>query len=129
MLKTSHKPKAKEFDDSTNTMRRITKVLSSLGSNDDANGIVRGGARMFNSTTPQSTTTSVSTCAVLHARTNHAHKSCRSDVPIILLGWERHTHSTPVLPSGRKLWVAHRASTTEHHKSTTKEPTTTSHKR
>ena len=67
---------------------------------------------------------SVSPCVVLHASTNHTHKSWRSmvashgRVPV-------KTHSTPVLPSGRRLWVAHRPSTT----STTNEPTTTSHKR
>ena len=52
MLKISYKLKVNEFDDSTNTKRGITKGLSSLRSNDDANVIVRG-VRMFNSTTPQ----------------------------------------------------------------------------
>ena len=50
----SYKLKVNGIDDSTNTTRWITKVLSSLRSNDDPNGVVRGGVRMFNSTTPQS---------------------------------------------------------------------------
>ena len=56
MVKIPYKLKKNEFGDSANTKSLITKVLSSLRSNDDANGIVRGvgGVRMFNSTTPQS---------------------------------------------------------------------------
>ena len=50
-----------------------------------------------------------------HATCNNASKSWRSDVPIILPGWEHHTggvpvetHSTPVPGTrGRLLWVAH----------------------
>ena len=64
--------------------------------------------------------TTVSTCAVSHASTNHACKRWPSDVPIILPAWGRHTgvntYGTLLLPSGRRLWVAQRASTTEHHK-------------
>ena len=48
----------------------------------------------------------VSTCAVLHASTDHAHKRWRSDVPIILPAWPIPTvHPLPG-PPGR-LWVAH----------------------
>ena len=49
----SYKLKLNGFDDTANTKSWITKVLSSLRSNDDANSIVQGGVRMFNSTTPQ----------------------------------------------------------------------------
>ena len=37
----SYKLKVNEFNDSTNTKRWITKVLSSLRSNEDANSIAR----------------------------------------------------------------------------------------
>ena len=44
-------------------------------------------------------TTDVSTCAVLNARTNHAHKSWRTDVPIILPGWRRLTGGSQSIPT------------------------------
>ena len=81
--------------------------------------------RQHYTTTPRPT--DVSTCAVSHANRKHALKSWRSDVPIVLLGWGRHTggsRSIPTVhacsPRGRRLWVAHRPSTTANHQHNTR---------
>ena len=76
--------------------------------------------------------TAVTTCTTPHANRKHARKSWRSDVPVILPGWEHHTggsrstsNSTPVPGLPRRLWVAHSITTiTDTTSAPTNEPNT-----
>ena len=115
MLKISYKLKVNEFDDSANTKSWITKVLSSLRSNDDANSIVRGGVRMSDSTTTNRRVHVRNAARYPQARTQELALWCSHD-----RAWMRaphqwvpvNTHSTPLLPSGRR---AMGVSQTKHH--------------
>ena len=75
MLKISYTLKVNEFDVSANTKSWITKVLSSLRSNDDANSIVRGGVRMHDGTTPQHYDQQTCPCAQRNTQTATTHAS------------------------------------------------------
>ena len=73
MLKISYMLKVNEFEDSTNTKSWITKMLSSLKPNDDANSVVRVGVRMTDSTTSRYQDQETSPRAHRHTQTASTH--------------------------------------------------------
>ena len=103
MLKISYKLKVNKFDDSANTKSWITKMLSSLRSNDDAHSIVRGGVRVSDSTTPQYHDQLTCPRAQRHTQTASTHaragalifSSSSLDESITRGGSRSSTHSTP----------------------------------